>query len=116
MYIVNHREGTFIVLKLFCHGMSCFYRISIGSSRNIQLHVTSVALTVIHFFTPFISMPSPHQLAKILTVYVESLMEFIKLFSPNGLNKTLLSQHCILEVASSIGGVGRTCIPRKGKR
>ena len=43
---------------------------------------------------------SPHPTARILKVYTEALTGFSHVFSPDGLNTTLLSQSCILENSS----------------
>lgn len=39
---------------------------------------------------------------------------FSDIDNPDGLNKALLSQGCVLETAPSMGTVGRTYIPRTG--
>ena len=52
-----------------------------------------------------------HWPTRILKAYREALMSF----SPNGPNITLLSQGCVLEMASSIRIVGGLYIPRAGE-
>ena len=53
---------------------------------------------------------SPHLLSRVLKVYVEALMRFGNVHSPDGVN-TLLSQGHILEMAP-MEEAGRTSIPR----
>ena len=55
---------------------------------------------------------SLHSDARILKLYIEDLMEYSHVISPNGLNTTLLSHGCIHEMAASVGIVGRVYIPR----
>ena len=57
---------------------------------------------------------SLHLPATIIKVYIEALMEFNNIFSPDSLNITSLSQGYILEMTASVGIVGRTYIPRTG--
>lgn len=47
-----------------------------------------------------------------LTGYLEAWPEFGHVFSPNGLNSTLLSQSCVLETAPRVGMLGGTYLPR----
>ena len=54
---------------------------------------------------------SPHPPARILKVY---LTTFSLVFSPDGLNNTLLSPDYGLETAPSVGMVGRMYISRTG--
>ena len=54
--------------------------------------------------------------AKILRVYIEALTGFSHVFSPDGLDSTLLSQGCILETAPTVGTVGRMYIPMTEER
>lgn len=42
-------------------------------------------------------------------------MGFSHIHRPNGINSTLCFQGCVLEMASSVGTVGRIYSPRKGK-
>ena len=55
---------------------------------------------------------SPYLPARILKFYIEALTGFSHVFSPDGLNNTLLSQGHVLERAPMVGTVGRTYIPR----
>lgn len=57
---------------------------------------------------------SLHLSARILKVYIETLMGFSHIFSPDGLNNTLLFQGCILETALVMRTVCRMYIPRMG--
>ena len=52
---------------------------------------------------------------RILRIYIQALTEFSHLASPDGLNNTLLSQGCVLEVAVSVETLGRMYIPRTGE-
>ena len=47
-------------------------------------------------------------------VHIEALMGFSNIYSPYGLNSTLLSQGCIFETAPAVETVGATCISRTG--
>ena len=58
---------------------------------------------------------SPNTSIRILKVYIDALMGFIIGYSPDGLNNTLFSLGCILEMALSLGTVGRMFIPRTGE-
>ena len=58
---------------------------------------------------------SPPPSARSLKVYMEALTGFKHVFSPDGLNNTLLSQGCVLEEAAGVGIVGRMYIPRTGE-
>lgn len=58
---------------------------------------------------------SPHSSVKILNVGLEVLIEFIHLFSSDGLSNALLSQGRILETAPSMGMMGRTYNSKTGK-
>lgn len=53
---------------------------------------------------------SPHLLSRVLKVYVEALMRFGNVHSPDGVN-TLLSQGRVLEMAPS-GGSGQNIHPQ----
>lgn len=55
---------------------------------------------------------SPHPPTGILKIM--SLSGFRHIFSPDGLNNTLLSQGYVLETATSMGIVGDTHVPRMG--
>jgi len=59
---------------------------------------------------------SLHLPTRILRVYIEALMGFSHIQSPDGLNNTFLSQGYILEMAPTMGRVSRTYIPRRGER
>lgn len=48
---------------------------------------------------------------KILKAYIGNLMGFRHVYNPNVLNKILLSQGFIFEMALSVRTVGGTCIP-----
>ena len=52
--------------------------------------------------------------ARIFKVYVGALPGFGHIYHPDGLNSTLFSQACILEMAASMG-VSRTDSPRTGE-
>ena len=55
---------------------------------------------------------SLHPPTRILKVYIEALTGFSHIFSPGGLNNSaFLSQGYILEMAPSVGMVGRIRIP-----
>lgn len=54
---------------------------------------------------------SPNLPTKILEVYIGKLMGFRHVYSPDVLNKILLSQGLIFEMALSVRTVGATCIP-----
>ena len=58
---------------------------------------------------------SPHLPARIFRVYIEALMRFSHIYSPDGLNKTSISQGFVLEVASKMRTVGGTYIARTGE-
>ena len=49
---------------------------------------------------------SPHLPARIFKVHVEVSSGFHQVFPPGGLNNTLLSQGCVLEISSSCGNSG----------
>ena len=55
---------------------------------------------------------SPHLPARILEIYIKTLTGFNHVFSPEGLNNTLLSEGCVLEMAPAMGMVDRRYIPR----
>ena len=59
---------------------------------------------------------SPHLTTRILRICIEALMGFSHVYTPGGLNNTLLSLGCVLEVAPSKGPVCGTYIPRTGER
>ena len=46
---------------------------------------------------------SPHPPARVLKVYIEALTRFSHVYSPDGLNNTLLSQGCVPREASGRG-------------
>lgn len=54
---------------------------------------------------------SPHPPARILKFTQRPQQDPVHISSPDGLNNTLLSQSCILEMAPSAGTVGNTYIP-----
>ena len=54
---------------------------------------------------------SLHLPTRILKVYIDVLIGFSDIFSPDHLN-TLLSQDCVLEEAPPVGTVGKLYIPR----
>lgn len=54
--------------------------------------------------------------ARVLSVYIEATPGFSCVHSPDGLNSTVLSPGCILEVAPTVGIMGRKYIPRTGER
>ena len=58
-----------------------------------------------------------HQNLKVYIVYINlySLTGFSHMFSPDGLNNTLLSQGCVLVTAPTVGTVYRVYIPGTGK-
>lgn len=87
----------------------------VGGRFNMQrnLHMSRS----LHSVVPH---PPPHpaetqSAARILKLYIEDLMEFSHVISPNGLSTTLLSQGCIHEMTASVGIVGRIYIPRTGE-
>lgn len=51
-------------------------------------------------------------LLEILRVCIKAFTGFSHKYSPDGLNNTFLSQGCILEMASSLGTMGRTYISK----
>lgn len=53
---------------------------------------------------------------RILKVYTEALTGFSHVVTPDGLNSTLLSQGCVLELALTVGTVSRMSLPRTGNR
>lgn len=59
---------------------------------------------------------SLHLPTRVLRVYIEALMGFSHIQSPDGLNNILFSQGYILEMAPTMGTVSRTYIPRRGER
>lgn len=58
---------------------------------------------------------SPHLPARILKFMLRTQQGPVHRSSPDGLNYTLLSQSCILEIAPSAGTVGRIYIPSPGE-
>lgn len=57
---------------------------------------------------------SLHLPARIFKVYIEALSGFGHTFSPDGFNSTLLSQGCLLEMASAMRMVDRMYISKTG--
>lgn len=53
---------------------------------------------------------------RVLGLYIEALMGSRHIECPDGLNNTLLSQGYVLEMAPTVGTVGKTYIPRTGER
>ena len=58
---------------------------------------------------------SPSILNRILKL-IQRLAGFNHIYYPSGLNKNFLSQHCVLEMASTVGTVGKAYIPRRGEK
>ena len=59
------------------------------------------------------SWPPPARISK---VYTEAFTGVSYIFCPDGFNNILLSQGCVLKVATNTGFVVRTFIPRTGER
>lgn len=55
---------------------------------------------------------SPHLPVRILNVYIEASMGFSFIYCSVGLNRTLLFQGYVLEMAPTVRTVGGTYIPR----
>ena len=58
---------------------------------------------------------SPYPPTRILKLYIEPLTWLSHLFTPHGLNNTLLSQGYVLETGPTAGTGGRMYIPRTGE-
>lgn len=59
---------------------------------------------------------SPHPPCQNLQVYTEALTRFSHIYCSDGFNNMLLSQGCILEMAPTVGMVGRVYVPRIGEK
>lgn len=47
---------------------------------------------------------------------IKRLTGFSHIYHPGGLNSTFLSQHCVPEIAPTVGRVGRVYLPRRGEK
>ena len=99
--------SVILFANIFSHSVGCLFILSMVSFALWKLF----SLIRSHLFIfAFISFALGDA---ILKVYIKALGGFSHVYHPGGLNITLLSEGCMLEMTSAMQMVGRTYSPRR---